>query len=84
MAGPCANQVFVAIISDLLKVHKIISTASSKLKYIGDVIVILLPRIAPIPIETGPYSGSQKLWAALKIALINWEIKIMKWNLDML
>jgi hypothetical protein len=25
------------------------------------------------------YSGSQKLWAALKTALINWEIKIMKW-----
>jgi hypothetical protein len=24
------------------------------------------------------------LWAALKIALINWEIKIMKWNLVML
>jgi hypothetical protein len=31
-----------------------------------------------------PYSGSQKLWATLKTALINWEIKIMKWNLDML
>jgi len=30
------------------------------------------------------YNNSQKLLAALKIALINWEIKIMKWNFDTL
>jgi len=35
-------------------------------------------------VGSNPYSGSQKLWAALETALINWEIKIMKWNLDML